>query len=95
MLYFRFGYKMRFLERQQAVKVLYDNLRDKSKVHTSCNPLKFHLTDTGVIVETDGEVFEGDIVVGADGVHSRVRQEMQRLAAADMDEALFRKEDGK
>jgi 2-polyprenyl-6-methoxyphenol hydroxylase-like FAD-dependent oxidoreductase len=28
----------------------------------------------------DGVVFEGSIVVGADGIHSRVRKEMQRLA---------------
>jgi hypothetical protein len=30
----RFGYKIRFLHRRQLVGVLFDNLRDKSKVLT-------------------------------------------------------------
>ncbi|KAJ5780716.1 hypothetical protein N7457_005876 [Penicillium paradoxum] len=76
------GYKMRFLERYQVVKALYDNLGDKSKVHTSCAISSIHSTDDGVRVETDGRVYEGDIVVGADGVHSYVRHEMDRLREA-------------
>lgn len=85
---------MAFLERRQVLKVLYDNLRDKSKIYSPCKALEIRLTDTGVRVETDGEVFEGDIVVGADGVHSHVRREMERLAVAGGNEELFRKEDG-
>jgi 2-polyprenyl-6-methoxyphenol hydroxylase-like FAD-dependent oxidoreductase len=50
-----------------------------------------------VKVETDGgTIFEGDIVVGADGVHSRVAQEMQRLAGEDIPgKKLFQQENGK
>lgn len=37
-----------------------------------------------VEVETeDGSTIYGDLIVGADGVHSRIRQEMQRIAAED------------
>jgi 2-polyprenyl-6-methoxyphenol hydroxylase-like FAD-dependent oxidoreductase len=85
---------MAFLERRQLLKVLYNNLRDKTKIYSSCKALEICLTDTGVRVKTDGEVFEGDIVVGADGVHSHVRREMERLAIAGGTGELFRKEDG-
>ena len=38
-------------------------------------------SDTGVrVVTKDGEEFAGDIVVGMDGVHSVIRQEMWALA---------------
>lgn len=74
---------MRFLERYQVVQALYDNLGDKSKIHTACGALKIHSTDDGVKVETNGGFYEGDIVVGADGVHSHVRHEMNRLRKAD------------
>ncbi|CAG8323873.1 unnamed protein product [Penicillium salamii] len=83
------GYKMGFLERQQVVQGLFDNLRDKSKIHNSCCVSKIHLTDEQVTVETDSGVFEGDLVAGADGVHSYVRREMARLASADGDESFF------
>lgn len=32
------------------------------------------------MVTDDGSVFTGDLVVGADGIHSRIRSEMWRLA---------------
>jgi len=38
-------------------------------------------SDTGVrVITKDGEEFAGDIVVGVDGVHSTIRQEMWALA---------------
>ena len=38
-------------------------------------------SDTGVrVITKDGEEFAGDIVVGVDGVHSVIRQEMWALA---------------
>ncbi|CAG8255250.1 unnamed protein product [Penicillium olsonii] len=82
------GYKMGFLERQQVVRGLFDNLRNKSKTRNSCGVTRIHLTKEGVQVETNAGVFEGDIVVGADGVHSHVRREMEGLASADGDDSL-------
>lgn len=41
--------------------------------------------DSTLSVRTrDGATFHGDLVVGADGVHSRVRREMWRLAELDL-----------
>lgn len=49
-------------------------------------------TPDGVTVRTShGHVYQGDLVVGADGVHSRVRAEMWRLATASQGE-IFRSE---
>ncbi|KAJ5212087.1 uncharacterized protein N7498_003733 [Penicillium cinerascens] len=40
--------------------------------------------EVGELVEVaGGSVFHGDIVVGADGIHSKVRQEMQRITSED------------
>ena len=76
---------MWFLDRQQLIEGLFENLVDKSRVYTSCGALKVGHIDQGVKVETrDGRVFTGSIVVGADGVHSLVRQEMWRIMDAEM-----------
>lgn len=81
----RLGYKMWFLDRQQLIEGLFQNLVDKSRIYTSCGALKVEHIDQGVKVETaDGRVFTGSIVVGADGVHSLVRQEMWRIMDAEM-----------
>ncbi|PGH02637.1 hypothetical protein GX51_04520 [Blastomyces parvus] len=76
----RHGYPLIFLERQLALKVFYSRL-DKSKVLVGkavCSAALFH---DGVTVTTkDGSVYSGDIVVGCDGIHSKVRQGMVRLA---------------
>lgn len=87
---------MRFMERRYAVQALYDNLRDKSKVLTSSCIMKVESFCDGASVETsDGSVFYGDIVIGADGVHSRVRAEMQRCAEKESPGIdLFPEKDG-
>lgn len=87
---------MRFMERRHIVQGIFDRLSDKSKVHTSTEVVKTVSHPGRVTVETnDGSVFEGDVVVGADGIHSRVRQEMQRLAGEETDgRELFPDEDG-
>ncbi|KAI0447517.1 FAD/NAD(P)-binding domain-containing protein [Xylaria telfairii] len=73
----------RFLERRFYLQTLYNNLQDQSKVHTQASVKSFVETDCGVTVFTDDEQrYEGSILVGADGVHSIVRQLMSQAATA-------------
>ncbi|KAJ0275259.1 hypothetical protein Brms1b_006614 [Colletotrichum noveboracense] len=66
--------------RQMLLQVLYDNLKQKNKVNPSKRVNKIDLSEKGVTVyTTDGSIYEGDIVVGADGIHSTVRSEMWRI----------------
>jgi FAD dependent monooxygenase len=53
--------------------------KDKVLVNKRVTRIKHGLNSVSVIC-ADGSEFVGDIVVGADGIHSRVRQEMQRLS---------------
>lgn len=66
------------------IQILFDNLSDKSKVLTKKGVTNVDQTTEGVLVTTeDGSMFGGDILVGADGIHSMVRREMWRLADRD------------
>ncbi|KAF1913791.1 hypothetical protein BDU57DRAFT_520810 [Ampelomyces quisqualis] len=78
----KFDMPVILFDRQRCVTHLYDGLPDKSKVRTSARVDRIEHTETGVKVYlTDGTFEEGDIVIGADGVHSRVRQVMWDYAA--------------
>lgn len=62
------------------LQILYDNLKQKNKVNPSKRVNKIDLSEKGVTVyTTDGSIYEGDIAVGADGIHSTVRSEMWRI----------------
>ena len=75
---------MRFLDRRQLIQTLYTKLKDKSRVHTSTEIVKIKMTDSGVVIEAkDGSTHSGSIVVGADGVHSQVREEIWRIAGSE------------
>lgn len=64
-----------------VLQVLYENLKDKSKVLTSSRVSEIKLDDSGATAITiNGESYKGDIIIGADGIHSKVRDEMWRLA---------------
>ncbi|KAF2031324.1 FAD/NAD(P)-binding domain-containing protein [Setomelanomma holmii] len=64
-------------DRQKCVTHLYDGLPDQSKVRTSARVQRLEQDGQGVKVWlTDGTCEEGDMVVGADGVHSLVRELM-------------------
>jgi len=64
-----------------VLQVLYDNIRDKTKVLTKKRLAKVELLDDGVVVKTsDNSTYKGDILVGSDGIHSSVRGEMWRIA---------------
>lgn len=63
------------------IQILYNNLRDNSKVLTRNGVAKVEQTAHKIKVTTEnGETFHGDILVGADGIHSSVRREMWKLA---------------
>lgn len=76
---------------------LYDNLKNKENVITGAKVHRINTLSGGVEVATlDGQVFKGDILVGADGVYSSVRQEMWRLVDEMGTESFPRKDwDGK
>jgi 2-polyprenyl-6-methoxyphenol hydroxylase-like FAD-dependent oxidoreductase len=64
-----------------VLQVLYDNIRDKSKILSKKRIAKVELNDNGVTVKTtDNFSYTGHILIGADGIHSAVRGEMWRLA---------------
>ncbi|KAH7342650.1 hypothetical protein BKA65DRAFT_595732 [Rhexocercosporidium sp. MPI-PUGE-AT-0058] len=74
----RTGYAASFVQRRDLLKVLSDRLPDKSRVHLSKRVTKIDHIDTKVVVHCkDGSIYSGDIVVGADGVHSSVKSVMQ------------------
>lgn len=61
------------------LQVLYKNLKHKDRVLTKKRVARVELVEGRVQAYTqDGSVFEGDIIVGADGIHSAVRDEMWR-----------------
>ncbi|KAF5688574.1 hydroxylase [Fusarium denticulatum] len=76
----RVGYPSIFIDRQMLLQVLYKNLKHKDRALTKKRVTRVELVEGGVQAYTqDGSVYEGDIVVGADGIHSAVRDEMWRL----------------
>ncbi|WXC50617.1 hypothetical protein QX201_010294 [Fusarium graminearum] len=77
----RIGYPQTFVDRQTVIQVLFDSLKYKDRVLTSkrVNVVE-HGGDHVTVHTTDGSKYTGDVVVGADGIHSKVRQEMWRIA---------------
>ncbi|KAH7128858.1 hypothetical protein EDB81DRAFT_906532 [Dactylonectria macrodidyma] len=76
----RVGYPSVFIDRQMLLQILYKNLKHKDRVLTKKRVSRLEPTKNGVQAYTqDGSMYEGDIVVGADGIHSAVRDEMWRL----------------
>lgn len=72
------------MDRKQMLEALYDNIFDKSRIRTSAEVFKIEELDEGVRVALkDGSAVHGDLLVGADGVHSRVRSEIWRIAGIE------------
>jgi 2-polyprenyl-6-methoxyphenol hydroxylase-like FAD-dependent oxidoreductase len=72
---------MQFCERQALLQILYNGIKSKSKVFTKKNVASIDHTSMGVLVQCDdGSTYQGSIIAGADGVNSKVREEMWRLA---------------
>ncbi|KAK7747518.1 hypothetical protein SLS53_001773 [Cytospora paraplurivora] len=82
--------------RAQLVQAFYEGLRneDQARIHTGKKLATIENTSDGVIVTcADGSIYEGSIVLGADGVHSPTRKILRELALrtnpdADVDEEV-------
>ncbi|KAJ6031555.1 monooxygenase [Penicillium herquei] len=74
----RHGYATTFLDRQTLLEILYSHLEgNHDKVMTSKQVIQVDHHNTGVVAHCkDGTSYEGDLIVGADGVHSTVRKLM-------------------
>lgn len=70
---------MNFLKRQTLLQILYGSVPDKRKILVGKRVSEIDYSHDGVVVHCkDGTLYSGSVVVGADGVHSMVRQEMWR-----------------
>ncbi|KAE8153049.1 FAD/NAD(P)-binding domain-containing protein [Aspergillus avenaceus] len=75
------GYENIWVFRVQLIRVLYNHIADKSKLLAGKRVATVDQTESNVqVTTTDGSVYNGDILVGADGIHSCVRKEMVRIA---------------
>ena len=73
---------------------LYENLKNKDKVITEANVQTINTLHGGVeVVTTNGRAYQSDLLVGADGVYSAIRQEMWRLAEEMQTEESFPRKD--
>lgn len=67
------------MDRYFLLETLFENIQDKSKILLNKKVTRVDQSAKGVFVKCqDGSSFEGDVIVGTDGVHSLVRQEMWR-----------------
>lgn len=77
----RIGYPQIFIDRQTVLEVLFDSLKHKERVFTNKRVECVEHGENNVTVRTkDGSKYTGDIIIGADGIHSNVRKEMWRIA---------------
>lgn len=83
---FSFGYKIHFLSRHDCLKILFDKIQQKSRVHLLKEVIKIeagNLGEKGYVETKDGSIYTGDIIIGADGVRSSVRRELWRIADSE------------
>ncbi|KAK5631571.1 hypothetical protein RRF57_007285 [Xylaria bambusicola] len=88
------GYPCMNFPRPLLTQTLYDGLgANQAKVRTGAGIENIEMTESGVRVRlTDNSFEDGSIVIGADGVHSKTRAIMQKLAE-EAGEDFVKKED--
>ncbi|KAH8659806.1 hypothetical protein BX600DRAFT_466782 [Xylariales sp. PMI_506] len=90
MIHSSLGYPIAFLERRQLIQSLYDALVKKSNVLTGKRAKAYmeHSENEITVLTEDGETYDGNLLVGADGVHSTVRNLMAQTIAKDNGDML-------
>ncbi|GKZ52023.1 hypothetical protein AbraIFM66951_009664, partial [Aspergillus brasiliensis] len=77
----RFHYPITIIDRQSVLQVLYEGYPCPERIRLSEKVIAIESSDDVVTVITaNGETYKGHIIVGADGVHSRVRAEIWKTA---------------
>ncbi|TVY73255.1 FAD-dependent monooxygenase paxM, partial [Lachnellula suecica] len=76
----RLSYPCGIAERAMFLKSLYEQLGDKTKIHLKKKVVGLrHEQDCVKVLCADGTEVVGSVIIGADGIHSKVREEIQRL----------------
>lgn len=84
---------MVFIDRQQLVQILYDSLKEPSRVLVNQGVVDVETYPGGVQVHTkNNDTFTGEILVGADGIHSTVRKAIYNIAEREKPGHLSKKE---
>ncbi|KAE8151336.1 hypothetical protein BDV25DRAFT_152791 [Aspergillus avenaceus] len=75
-----------FMERRRALEILHSHIHGKSRLHANNAISSYDELEDGVVVTTqDGLSHYGSILIGADGVHSRVRTLMaEKMSKTDL-----------
>ncbi|EME86943.1 uncharacterized protein MYCFIDRAFT_151927 [Pseudocercospora fijiensis CIRAD86] len=80
----RLGYGFSFLDRQLVLRAAANTIKQQERLLLNKRLASIDHFDSGVKVHCeDGTSYSGDIVVGCDGVNSKVRSEMWRIAAQE------------
>ncbi|KAK0652570.1 hypothetical protein B0T16DRAFT_346949 [Cercophora newfieldiana] len=87
----RTGYELSFGDRQALLQIMYDGIEDKKKILRNKKVVDVVHSDNGVTVKCeDGTTYQGDVLLGADGVYSKTRQALWDLAASEHPEQVKR-----
>lgn len=77
----RHGYGTWIMSRHDLLTTMHANITDKDRLLVNKRVNKIdNLDDCARVYTTDGSVYEGQLIIGADGIRSFVREEMWRHA---------------
>jgi 2-polyprenyl-6-methoxyphenol hydroxylase-like FAD-dependent oxidoreductase len=87
------GYPIGWIQRQNLLQILFNHIPEKTKVLVGKRFVKAESSADGIIAHcSDGSSYKGDIIIGADGAHSSVRQSMWQHMKDDGLEDIIRKD---